>query len=134
MNNKSNVMKSILLYSIFAIGIFCIISCSPQQKTTKVSPDTSEEKIEEVEEIPLPDYAIPNEIIVVLNPTSDIRKIQGDFRDYDIKVLKNLAPNPPMVLITYDTTKIKPRKMLDLLQQHNGVKQAEFNKKGSGRG
>jgi len=58
------------------------------------------------------------------------------FKSYDefgLRVLKRITPNQNYWLVTYDEGKVKPEKMLTMLQADDAIEEAEFNKETSTR-
>ncbi len=117
-------MKSRFLFPVLSIIFFFVYGCNRQQTANGNKSATSSE---------LPEHIISDEIILALEPSSDIKEIQKDFIQYDFKILRTIAPNPPMYLVTYDVKKIDPLEMIKQLKAHEMIKEAEFNKKTTSR-
>ncbi len=84
--------------------------------------------------IPLPEHFIDSEIIIQLHSMDDHTSLIQDLETYGTSLKKSIAPYPPMIMISYDTKRIEPRKMLDKIKNHPKVKDANFNKKTGQRG
>ena len=83
--------------------------------------------------IPDDNQVIPGEIIVELYKDAKIEDVTKDFSKYSVNLLRKISPNLNMYLLYYDISSINSDKMVKLLQKHELVKIAEFNKKVSTR-
>ena len=93
-----------------------------------------EEEIEEVKKDTKP-KVIKTEIII--EPKEDIM-LSNWFSEkkklYGVRIIKKIAPNLNLWLITYDTKKVDGDMILQILQNDSDIISAEFNKKTSLRG
>ncbi len=120
----------------FLVGLL-FISCSTQRDSLSTpkdkTPATDKKPTVSTAETIVTTNAIKNEIIVYVVPTGDIKNINHDFREYELKTIKTISINPPLYLISFNDDNISGRKMLDMLNGHREVKQAEMNRKTNNR-
>lgn len=81
---------------------------------------------------PEPEY-IYNEIIIEPRKGLLLTKWLKSKSEYDVRLIKKIAPNLEYYLIGYNQNKVNPHKFLDLLHKDKDIKSAEFNKKVSQR-
>lgn len=90
--------------------------------------DWVEDPREKVGQI-LPQGTITNNIIVQLKEKNiDVQKWCGHFSAYEAKVKRTLSKSASIYLITFDTDKIEPQEMLDLIRANGQVKSASFDR------
>ena len=88
----------------------------------------SSETVEE-EWVVDPDYKIKSEIILETQPGVFMAQWLKKYAEHDINLVSRLSEELNLWLITFNTQKITPEEMLDILQKDTSVKAAEFNKK-----
>lgn len=67
---------------------------------------------------------------IILEPRSGqpLARIISKYRsDYGLRLLEKISPNSDFWLLTYDMTKIEPKKMMNILKNDKSVKNASFN-------
>lgn len=69
---------------------------------------------------------IYNELIVSVKTDANI--LLDDFNIYELKIKKTINKRMGMYLLTYNTDKIAPEKMLEKVRATENVSNAEFNK------
>ncbi|MEM6318864.1 MAG: DUF6438 domain-containing protein [Bacteroidota bacterium] len=79
--------------------------------------------------IELPKKAIHNEIIVQLKKGVKPQEWCTKFGRYDLKVKRTLSTLTPIYLLSFDTGKMAPDRMLSILRKDDKVVMAEFNKR-----
>ncbi len=111
-------MKSQLL--CFAL-LLSFMACQQSRKATS-RPDTSSDGI------------IKNEIIVQLKGRVKPQQLTGAYQRYDLKLLRAVSEATNLWLFTYNTDKIAPEEMLNILRNSQFATNAEFNKEVEMRG
>ncbi|MEM1321528.1 MAG: DUF6438 domain-containing protein [Bacteroidota bacterium] len=72
---------------------------------------------------------VSKEIIVQFKGDTDIPTWVEGMAKYETQLLKQVAPNSPYWVITFNTQKISPERMLELVKGSEGVAGAQFNRK-----
>ncbi len=72
---------------------------------------------------------VNNEIIVHFKADTDIPTWIEKLARYDVQLIKQIAPNSPYWLISFNPEKMVPGKMLQMVKNSEGVTQAQFNQK-----
>lgn len=75
-----------------------------------------------------PSYLIKNEIIVKFDKGTDVEASVATKKQFGISIKKRVAPNLDMYVLTYDTIRINPERMISHVKKMPGVNTAEFNK------
>ena len=83
----------------------------------------------------LPDYVIQEEIIVQLPEAEEfnVNKWVRKYRKHRMVLKKQIRPESPYYLVTYDKDTITPKELLDKIRRDASVRSAEFNKKAKWR-
>lgn len=76
---------------------------------------------------------IKQELLIKLNDAENIGWLEEQFDKYKLSSKKEISKSMGIWLMQYDTTLIKPEKMLEKLRKDKFVMEAEFNKKLSSR-
>jgi len=76
----------------------------------------------------LPSYIIKNEIIASFEKGTDVEASVASKKQFGISIKKRVAPNLDMYVLTYDTIRVSPERMLMQVEKMPGVKKAQFNK------
>ena len=76
----------------------------------------------------LPEGAIRQEIIVQLQPGTEVENWALSYNAQGLEVVKKLSPTIDYYLVQYDVQKIQPQAMLDKIRSDMRVVGAEFNK------
>lgn len=76
---------------------------------------------------PLPEDAVPNEIIVQLNPDLDPQDWVKEYKKQRLRLVREMSPNSFYWLTTYDDSVIEPLDMIKKLRKDSNVNGAEFN-------
>jgi hypothetical protein len=74
------------------------------------------------------DDIIENQVIIEPSPNIPLAQWFKKYEDYDVQLIKKVAPNLNYWLITYDINKIEPASFIKLLKDDSEIKHAEFNK------
>ncbi|MCB9311042.1 MAG: hypothetical protein H6567_13380 [Lewinellaceae bacterium] len=72
---------------------------------------------------------IENQIIIEPNPNTFLAKWIKKYSDFNVSLVKKIAPNLNLWVITYNNTKISPKDFLETLRLDPDLKSAEFNRK-----
>lgn len=83
--------------------------------------------------IKMPAGAIDNELIVQFKSKIDPRKWCAQFERYDMQLKKTLSTLTPIYLVSFDTGKMSPDQMLEIVKGNESVASAEFNKRLKGK-
>ncbi len=76
----------------------------------------------------LPAHFIKNEIIAKFEKGTDVKASVESKKQFGISIKKRVAPNLDMYVLTYDTIRVSPERMLMQVKKMPGVVGAEFNK------
>jgi hypothetical protein len=109
----------IYLFILITTTTFFYTSCNSSQKNSTL--DTSSL----ANEIPYK----PIEIIVTLKSNEDLDIIIADFKEHQLKVVKQLAKTLRIWLVKSETPQVSPKELLYLLSKHKKIKEAQFNRK-----
>lgn len=82
---------------------------------------------------PLPDYVIPNELIVKIDPATAPEALVARFQNASLELRQTVSAPMHIYLFTYRADVVDPREMLRRVRQSDGVESAEFNKRLGGR-
>lgn len=93
----------------------------------KTSVEEVEEKMEDKGDI------IENQLIIELNSNVFMAQWLRKYSQYDVQLVKQVAPDLSYWLITYNKTKIAPADIMEKLKQDKELKFVEFNKRVSPR-
>lgn len=89
-------------------------------RSTNASPDRLESNKK-------PEYNY-NQLIVEPNKGYALSKILAKYRtDYDLRLIKKIAPKGNLWLLTYNKSKVEPKVILSKLQSDKAIKNVEFN-------
>jgi len=75
-----------------------------------------------------PRSAIDNELIIQFKAPVDARKWCTKYASYGMKVKRTLSTLTPLYLMTFNSAKIRPTEMLQIVKKNDQVANAEFNK------
>ena len=87
------------------------------------------EALAQDKEIRMPAGAIHNEIIVQFNEKVNTEKWCAQYERFDLTKKKALSTLTPLYLFRFDTAKMNPDKMLEMIRRDKKVTSAEFNKR-----
>ena len=76
---------------------------------------------------------ITNEILAEIAPIVDAAKWIEHYKNYELKIIKKIAPSGNLYVLGFDEKKISPYEMLNLLIKDKSILRAQFNKKISSR-
>lgn len=99
-----------------------------EKMLNKVAESGGWQKQEEDSASNLPDNVIANELIVNLAQGTDANVWIIQYAKQDMQLVKRISPNSPYYLFKYDTNRMEPNKMLDMVRRSPDVVSAEFNK------
>ncbi|MBK9734949.1 MAG: hypothetical protein IPO92_08275 [Saprospiraceae bacterium] len=71
---------------------------------------------------------IDSELIIEPNSNTFLAQWFKKYSEYDVQLIKKMAPNANLWLITYSKQKISPDDLLSLLKRDDELKSVEFNK------
>lgn len=80
---------------------------------------------------PMP--VLDNQIIIEPNENMFLAKWIKKYEDFNVKLVKKIAPNLNLWVITFDKSKIDPKDFLETIQMDPDIKSAQFNAKISPR-
>lgn len=118
------ITTGLLFIGVLVVLFFVFNGCQPTKNVLK-----DEEAAQAETYIPLPDYAIENELIVQLESNGDIETVVKAFASYDMSMKKMINKRMRMYVLTFDAKKVIPQAAQQEVQQHEMVKTVEFNKK-----
>jgi len=87
------------------------------------------ERVKREKGITYPAGTIHNEIIVQFNEKVNTEKWCAQYERFGLKKKKNLSTLTPLYLFHFDTGKMGPDKMLEMIRLDKKVQSAEFNKR-----
>ncbi|MFT4667967.1 MAG: hypothetical protein ACI8YQ_003475 [Polaribacter sp.] len=76
----------------------------------------------------LPSHFIKNEIIAKFEKGTDVEAAVESKKQFGISIKKRVAPNLDMYVLTFDTIRVNPGRMLSQVKKMPGVIEAQFNK------
>lgn len=106
--------------------LLIIFSCISKKKAeTSKSPMHTENKINTISD----DKLIKNELIIKMVENANMDSLLFVFKNYNLRIKKELSSEMKIWLLEYDTTSIKPLVMLDMMKGNKVIAEAQFNKK-----
>ncbi len=87
------------------------------------------EPLEQDKAIRMPAGAIHNELIVQFNEKVNLEKWLTQYQRFDLVTKKSLSTLTPLYLFSFDTGKMSPDKMLEMIRRDKQVTSVEFNKR-----
>ena len=75
------------------------------------------------------DNAIPGEILIDFEESCNSEKIEFVFEKYELKMKKVISPSLNIVLFGFNPEKIDCHKLIKKIKRHEGVEEAQSNKK-----
>lgn len=109
---RNRLITPILLVTF--IG-FTLLGCLSQKSGTAKKGASSMENI------------IENEILVILKGSVQPSALEKSFKDFGMKVLRQVSKQANIWLFSFDVNKILPNKMLASVKKSVYVKSAQFN-------
>ncbi len=107
-----------VLFTTMLLTVSMLWSCNSTKSKNKETVDS---------------HFIYSELIVSLKKEVDIDVLFNEFKSYKLAKKKAINARMGLWLLTYDTDKIDPKKMLKKIRAFEGVVNAEFNKNLTGR-
>lgn len=89
--------------------------------------------LEPDKKISMPVGTIHNEIIVQFKEKVNIEKWCAQYERFDLTKKKSLSTLTPLYLFRFDTAKMSPDKMMEMIKRDQKVISAEFNKRMEGK-
>ena len=96
-----------------------------KQYETNVTKDETNDGMRDAPQMPY----IENQIIIEPNENMFLAKWMKKYEDFNVKLVKKIAPNLNLWVITFDKNKIDPKVFLETLKLDPDLKTAQFNAK-----